>query len=143
MKISQSGLDLIKSFEGLSLVAYKDIIGVITIGYGHTSPSLTMNQKVTLKEAEDLLKADVVRFENGVNSLVKVPITQNQFDALVSFSYNLGTNNLGKSTLLKKLNSGAPVGEIVAEFVKWNRAGGKVVKGLTDRRQKESTLFLK
>lgn len=141
MKISQKGLNLIKSFEGLELKAYKDSVGVVTIGYGSTGTHVSMGQTITAQEAENLLKKDVSRFEEGVTKLVKVPLNQNQFDALVSFSFNLGLGNLGSSTLLKKLNNGDYQG-VSLEFERWNRAGGKVLNGLTRRRLAEKELFL-
>ena len=141
MKISQKGLNLIKSFEGLELKAYKDSVGVVTIGYGSTGAHVSMGQTLTVQQAEDLLRKDVSRFEEGVGKLVKVTINQNQFDALVSFSFNLGLGNLSSSTLLKKLNAGDYEGASL-EFERWNKAGGKVLNGLTRRRLAEKELFL-
>lgn len=141
MKISQKGLNLIKSFEGLELKAYKDSVGVVTIGYGSTGTHVSMGQTLTVQQAEDLLRKDVSRFEEGVGKLVKVTINQNQFDALVSFSFNLGLGNLSSSTLLKKLNAGDYQGASL-EFERWNKAGGKVLNGLTRRRLAEKELFL-
>ena len=132
MKISQKGLDLIKNFEGLELKAYKDSVGILTIGYGSTGSHVKSGMTITAEQAEELLKQDVSRFEKGVNDLVKVSLTQNQFDALVSFSFNLGLGNLKSSTLLKKLNASDYTGA-VNEFLRWNRAGGKVLNGLTRR----------
>lgn len=141
MKISSKGLNLIKSFEGLELKAYKDVVGVLTIGYGSVGPHVYEGQTITQAQAETLLRKDVERFEKGVTDLVKVSINQNQFDALVSFSFNLGLANLKSSTLLRKLNSLDYLGA-ANEFVRWNRAGGAVVKGLTRRRMAEKELFL-
>lgn len=141
MKISQKGLNLIKSFEGLELKAYKDSVGVVTIGYGSTGTHVSMGQTLTVQQAEELLRKDVSRFEEGVGKLVKVTINQNQFDALVSFSFNLGLGNLSSSTLLKKLNAGDYEGASL-EFERWNKAGGKVLNGLTRRRLAEKELFL-
>lgn len=141
MKISKKGLDLIKQFEGLELKAYKDSVGVVTIGYGSTGPHVSMGMVITQEQAESLLKQDVSRFEKGVSDLVKVPLNQNQFDALVSFSFNLGLGNLKSSTLLRKLNSLDYVGT-ANEFPRWNKAGGVVLKGLTRRREAEKALFL-
>lgn len=140
MKISEKGLGLIRSFEGLELKSYKDSIGILTIGYGSTGSHVKSGMVITKEEAEDLLKQDVSRFESGVNNLVKVPLTQNQFDALVSFSFNLGLGNLKSSTLLKKLNISDYSGA-ANEFLRWNRAGGKVLNGLTRRRQAEKDMF--
>lgn len=141
MNISKKGLNLIKSFEGLELKAYKDSVGVVTIGYGSTGPHVSMGQTITESQAEALLKSDVGRFEKGVEDLVTVPLNQNQFDALVSFSFNLGLGNLKSSTLLRKLNSLDYAGA-ANEFPRWNRAGNKVLAGLTRRRLAEKELFL-
>lgn len=141
MKISENGLRLIRSFEGLELKAYKDSVGVWTIGYGSTGPHVTQGMTITQAQAETLLKSDVSRFENGVSDLVKVPLNQNQFDALVSFSFNLGLGNLKSSTLLRKLNS-LDYSGAANEFPRWNKAGGVTLKGLTRRREAEKALFL-
>lgn len=141
MKISQKGADLVKSFEGLRLKAYKDSVGVWTWGYGSTGPHVTPDKIGTKEEAEQLLKKDLERFEKGVSDLVKVPLNQNQFDALCSFAFNLGLGNLKSSTLLKKLNAFDYIGAS-KEFERWNRAGGKVLAGLTRRRIAERDLFL-
>lgn len=141
MNISEKGVDLIKSFEGLKLKAYKDSVGVLTIGYGSTGPHVTVGMTITESQAETLLKKDLGRFEKGVNDLVTVPLNQNQFDALVSFSFNLGLGNLKSSTLLRKLNSLDFTGA-ANEFPRWDKAGGKVLKGLTRRRLAEKELFL-
>lgn len=141
MKISQKGMDLVKSFEGLKLKAYKDSVGILTVGWGSTGSHVTAGMTITKEQAEQLLKKDLERFEKGVCDLVKVPLNQNQFDALVSFSFNLGLGNLKSSTLLKKLNSSDYIGAS-KEFERWNRAGGKVLAGLTRRRVAERDLFL-
>lgn len=141
MKIGAKGVKLIKEFEGLELKAYKDSVGVVTIGYGSTGDHVFMGQTITEAQAEALLRKDIARFEKGVDDLVKVPLTQNQFDALVSFSFNLGLGNLKSSTLLRKLNSLDYAGA-ANEFVRWNKAGGVVMKGLTRRREAEKALFL-
>lgn len=140
MILSKRGGDFIKSFEGLRLTAYRDIVGVLTIGYGHTGSDVIEGMKITLDRANELFDEDVADFVTGVNALAKVK-TQGQFDALVSFAYNLGLRSLKKSTLLKKLNDGDIVGAS-NEFQKWNRAGGKEVAGLTRRRLAEYVVFL-
>lgn len=140
MKISEEGLDIIKSFEGLELKTYKDSVGVLTIGWGSTGSHVKPGMVITKGQAEELLKQDVSRFEKGINDLVKVPLTQNQFDALVSFSFNLGLGNLKSSTLLRKLNMSDYSGA-AGEFLRWNKAGGKVLNGLTRRRQAEKDMF--
>ena len=141
MKTSQKGVDLIKHFEGLSLKAYKDSVGVVTIGYGHTGPDVFMGQVITESQAESILKADFAKFEKGVAELVKVPLNENQHAALISFSFNLGLGNLKSSTLLRKLNSMDYAGASL-EFPRWDKAGGKVLAGLTRRRLAEKELFL-
>ena len=140
MKISQKGIDLIKEYEGLRLKAYYDSVGVITIGYGHTTTAKP-NMTITKEKAEELLKIDLRRFEEGVTRLVGVKIHQLMFDSLVSFAFNLGLGNLQKSTLLKKINLGK-FEEVPQEFLKWDRAGGKQFEGLTIRRKAERDLFL-
>ena len=139
MKTSPKGISLIKEFEGLSLDAYLCSAGVLTIGYGHTG-GVQKGDRITAKKAEELLQDDLKKFENGVLRLVRVPLNQNQFDALVAFAFNLGVGNLGKSTLLRKLNDRDFRGA-AAEFVKWNKAGGKELAGLTRRRIAEAELF--
>lgn len=158
MKTSATGRTLIESFEGLILQAYDDANdhvvkpgetpkGVLTIGYGHTSsaglPKVTVGQKITKEEADKILASDLTKVEQQVTDLVKVPLNQNQFDALVSFQFNLGA--LGKSTLLKKLNTKDYTGA-AEQFLVWNKApqlGPGPRPGLVRRRQAEKTLFLK
>lgn len=139
MHTSQKGLDLIKSFEGLRLSAYKDVVGVVTIGYGTTS-GVKMGDTITKERAEELLREDVKRFEGYVDRLVKVPLTQGMFDALVSFTYNLGPGALEKSTLLDQLNRGDYDGA-AEQFGRWVKAGGKTLAGLVRRRAAERALF--
>lgn len=141
MKISRKGVKLIQDFEGLELKAYKDSVGILTIGWGSTGPHVSAGMTITKEQAEQLLKKDLERFEKGVSDLVKVDLNQNQFDALVSFSFNLGLGNLKSSTLLKKLNASDYIGAS-NEILRWNRAGGKVLNGLTRRRIAERDLFL-
>ncbi|MBT1889244.1 lysozyme [Enterobacter roggenkampii] len=145
MQTSEKGIALIKQFEGCKLTAYQDSVGVWTIGYGWTQPvdgkpiraGMTINQET----AERLLKTGLVSYESDVSRLVKVGLTQGQFDALVSFTYNLGARSLSTSTLLRKLNAGDYAGA-ADEFLRWNKAGGKVLNGLTRRREAERALFL-
>lgn len=143
-KTSSDGIDLIKSFEGLELDAYADPIGIPTIGYGTIKypdgSKVELGDSCTEDEAVEYLTHDLVTFENAVNKLVKVDINQKIFDALVCFTYNLGETNLKSSTLLKLLNA-KKYSEVVPQFLRWNKAGGKVLKGLTRRRQAESDLF--
>lgn len=137
---SQAGIDLIKQFEGERLTSYYCPAGVLTIGTGHTGSDVKPNQTITGAESLRLLQGDLRRFEKAVNSYVKVPLTQNQFDALVCFAFNVGTGALASSTLLKLLNAGKYKGA-QAQFGRWNKAGGKALAGLTRRRAAEAALF--
>lgn len=139
MKISEKGIELIKHFEGLYLKAYKCPAGIWTIGYGHTK-DVREGQVITEQEATDLLKSDLTHCENVVNQFIKVPLNQGQYDSLVSFTFNLGSGNLKSSTLLKLLNNSDYHGAS-QEFIKWNKAAGKVLAGLTRRRESERNLF--
>lgn len=145
MRISDKGISLIKQFEGLRLTAYQDSVGVWTIGYGWTQPvdGKPIRAGMTIKEetAERLLRTGLVGYESDVSKMVKVKLTQGQFDALVSFAYNLGARALSTSTLLQKLNAGDYAGA-ADELPRWNKAGGKVLPGLTLRREAERALFL-
>ncbi|KVJ11159.1 lysozyme [Enterobacter asburiae] len=145
MQTSEKGIALIKQFEGCKLTAYQDSVGVWTIGYGWTQPvdGKPIGAGMTIKQetAERLLKTGLVSYESDVSRLVKVGLTQGQFDALVSFTYNLGVRSLSTSTLLRKLNAGDYAGA-ADEFLRWNKAGGKVLNGLTRRREAERALFL-
>ena len=145
MQTSEKGIALIKEFEGCKLTAYQDSVGVWTIGYGWTQPvdGKPIRAGMTIKQetAERLLKTGLVSYESDVSRLVKVGLTQGQFDALVSFTYNLGARSLSTSTLLRKLNAGDYAGAS-DEFLRWNKAGGKVLSGLTRRREAERALFL-
>lgn len=140
MRTSQRGLNLIKSFEGLRLQAYQDAVGVWTIGYG-TTRGVNAGMKISKEQAERMLLNDVQRFEPEVQRLVTAPLNQNQWDALICFTYNLGAPNLESSTLLRKLNAGDYVAA-ADQFKRWNKAGGKVLAGLTRRREAERALFL-
>lgn len=145
MQTSEKGITLIKQFEGCKLTAYQDSVGVWTIGYGWTQPvdGKPIRAGMTIKQetAERLLKIGLVSYESDVSRLVKVGLTQGQFDALVSFTYNLGARSLSTSTLLRKLNAGDYAGA-ADEFLRWNKAGGKALTGLTRRREAERALFL-
>lgn len=137
---SPIGIRLIQTFEGLRLQAYKDSVGVWTIGYGHTE-NVHDGMSISKQEATTILMSDLAKFERCVNMAVKVDIDQNEFDALVSFAFNLGCNALLQSTLLRKLNSKDYNGA-ANEFLRWNKAGGKELKGLTRRREAERALFI-
>jgi len=137
-----NGLALIKDFEGLRLEKYQDVVGKWTIGYGHLIlPTESFPQPITRAQAGDLLRKDLAVSEAGVNKWVSMVLTQNQFDALVSFTFNLGVGNLQSSTLLKLLNQGQ-LQSAADQFLRWNKAGGKEVAGLTRRRIAERSLFL-
>lgn len=139
MHTSQKGLDLIKSFEGLRLSAYKCPADVWTIGYG-TTAGVKPGQTITKERAEELLREDVARFDGYIEALVRVPLTQGQWDALSSFVYNLGPGALEKSTLLRLLNAGDYSGA-AAQFDRWVYASGKKLSGLVKRRAAERALF--
>jgi GH24 family phage-related lysozyme (muramidase) len=139
MHMSQGGLDnLLKKFEGCKLKAYRCPANVCTIGYGHTSaagaPEVTDGLTITQERAEEILKVDILKYERAVEDLVKVELTQNQFDVLVDFAYNAGVGALKSSTLLKKVNAGK-FDDVPAELMKWTKGGGKVLPGLVRRRQ--------
>lgn len=141
-QLSEMAIQMLKRFEGFSLVSYQDVVGIWTIGWGHTpsNPNCTITQEV----AERLLRSDAELACKQVLSVVSVPLNQNQLDALISFTFNLGIGNLKESTLLSKLNSGTvPKEEVAVEFLRWVKAGGKIVTGLVNRRAEEHDLFLK
>lgn len=139
MKISLEGLALIKKFEGCKLESYKCAAGVWTIGYGSTK-GIKEGMSISQEEADNLLLEDVAVFEDNVLDAVTMPLSQHQFDALVSWTFNLGGANLKASTMLKKLNAGE-YEEVPAQIKRWNKAGGKVLQGLIRRREAEALLF--
>lgn len=145
--VNKAGIDLIKSFEGLFLKAYLDPVKIPTIGYGTimypNGKRVTMQDPpITEAQAVEYLTHEVNEKASGVEKLVKIPLNDNEFAALVSFAYNVGTPALGSSTLLKLLNAGDKKGAS-EQFVRWNKAGGKELPGLTRRRLAERDLFLK
>ena len=139
MKISQEGIDLINHFEGCELESYLCSAGVLTIGYG-TTKNVVEGMKISQHQAEELLMKDLEEFEEYVVDLIDVPLEQNQFDALVAWTYNLGPTNLKTSTLRKVLNKGA-YDDVAEQIKRWNKANGKVLKGLVRRRNAEAELF--
>lgn len=148
MKLSQRGIDFIKQFEGYSEKAYPDPAtggDPWTIGYGTTKyPSgekVAKGDTITPNHAEYCLRSDVAKFESGVSSLLKSPTTQPQFDAMVSLAYNIGLGNFGKSTLLRKHNEKC-YSCAAGQFPAWNRAAGKVMNGLTRRRNAERDVYM-
>ena len=146
MATGSKGIDLIKTFEGFRSAPYLCPAGIPTIGYGATfytnGKKVTMQDKpITEQEASELLKKMLGSFENAVISNCKKPLNQNQFDALVCFTYNLGAGSLKSSTLLKKVNANPNDATIKDEFMKWTKAGGKVLNGLVKRREAEANLY--
>jgi len=164
--ICKEAVDLVKSFEGihdgnLTVIGLQPKMcpaGIWTVGYGRALRSKVTNKflkgeegkvealnkypALTIEQAEDMLEFDLTTFSEGVKKLIKVDVTDNQFGALVSFAYNVGVGNLASSTLLKRLNAGEGKAEVGKEFLKWDKAGGKVLKGLTLRREAERKLFI-
>ena len=133
------GISLIQKFEGCELEAYKCPADVWTIGYGHTK-GVVEGMKITKEEAEQMLIDELHEYENYINKYVTVALSQHQFDALVSWVYNLGPANLKASTMLKVLNEGQ-YEEVPSQMKRWNKAGGKTLDGLIRRRQAEAYLF--
>jgi lysozyme len=134
------GLALTEQFEGCRLTAYQDQVGVWTIGYGHTGPEVVTGMTITLEQAQDFLLADVKSAAACVNKVVSITLTQDEFDALVDFVFNLGQGAFAHSTLLRDLNAGQ-LEAAAAQFQSWDKAGGAVVAGLLRRRQAETALF--
>lgn len=143
LTVSKAGVDLIKEFEGCRLTAYKDAVGIPTIGWGATrinGKPVTMGLRITQETADALLLEDIERHADPVRDMVSGYATQGQFDALVSFAFNVGVNALKRSTLLRKHMEGDHEGA-ANEFARWNRAGGRVLAGLTRRRAAEAKLY--
>ena len=146
MKISSRGLELIKDFEGFSSSAYLDVVNIPTIGWGNTfyedGTKVKLGDQISKTDALKLLEVVANRdFADKIFPSIKVKVSQSQFDAMVSLAYNIGVGAFLKSTLLKKVNAGDFTGA-GEEFLRWNKAGGKVVLGLTRRREREKQLFL-
>jgi len=139
MKTSEEGKALIKKFEGCELKAYLCPAQVWTIGYGHTA-SVKEGDVCTQEDADRMLAEDLEEFEGYVREAVTVPLEQNEFDALVAWTYNLGPGNLRSSTMLKKLND-SKFEDVPTEIRRWNKSGGKVLDGLVRRREAEALLF--
>lgn len=143
MKTSQTGIELIQSFEGLRLAAYLDAVGIPTIGYGTikiNGARVKLGMVCTKEQATSYLQADLEVFEAAINASVHVKITQEMFDALACFTYNLGESNLKSSTLLRLLNE-KKYEQVPAQFLRWAKARGKVLPGLVKRRRAEAELF--
>ncbi|MBS9438656.1 lysozyme [Photorhabdus noenieputensis] len=140
MQISEKGLKELKIYEGLSLTAYRCAAGVWTIGYGHTY-GVKPGDAITERQVEQFLLEDLAPVYITIETNVKVPLTQGQFDALCSFIFNCGAGAFIRSTLLKKLNAGDYKGA-AGQFMEWNKAGGRVLPGLDARRASEKSMFL-
>jgi len=142
MKTSQAGVDLIKEFEGLRLDSYYCASQILTIGYGHTGPDVWVGQVITEQEAEKLLRDDLEIFEQAVSELIDIDLTQNQFDALVSFTFNCGDGALEQSSLRRRLNKGEDPNTVAEEELpRWNKGANGPLAGLTRRREAEVKLF--
>ncbi len=146
MRLDSKGYELIKTFEGLSLKPYLCSANVPTIGYGNTfytnGVKVTMSDApITQEKANEMLKVIADSFALKVSKIVPSGLTQNQFNALVSFAFNLGVQALTNSTLLRLVKINPNDGNIAKEFLRWNKAGGKVIDGLTKRRIKESSVY--
>jgi lysozyme len=144
LKLSPQGYDLIREFEGLRTAAYRDAVGVWTIGYGHTSaagePSVKPGMVITESEATEILERDVERFADGVRHHVRVSLAEDQFSALVSFAYNVGLGNFARSSVLKAVNA-RDFEAVPRRLALWNKAGGRTLPGLVRRRAAEAALF--
>lgn len=148
LKTSTNGIEFIKKQEGFSAIPYECSAGIVAIGYGSTTyenkkPVLLSDPPITEKTANILLIKNVTKYEKWIKKLVKTNINQNQFDALVSLTYNIGIGNIKKSQLLKLVNTDPNEPQIKDEFLKWRKASGKVIKGLELRRQQEAELYFK
>ncbi len=145
MKINQAGLNLIKKYEGFRSRAYRDAVGVWTIGYGHTSmaglPKVTPGLKISRQQGEYILARDVEKFAREIRPMILVDLTDNQFSALVSFAYNVGGANFRKSSVLKRVNAGR-FDAVPNRLSLWVKAGGRTLKGLVRRRAAEGELFI-
>ena len=142
MKISEKGIEFLIKEEGEVLRAYKCPAGVLTIGVGHTGKDVKKGMVITKEQSRELLKQDLKRFEMCVDTNINHILKQHEFDALVSFAFNVGCEAFRLSTLRKKINSYAPATEIAAEFRKWRKGGGKVLLVLITRREREIKLYL-
>ena len=141
VQTSSKGIEFLKASEGFRSDPYFDGGGYMTVGYGHLIKSgEDYGEGLTKEEAERLLEADLQEAETVVEVYVDVPLKQHQYDALVSFAFNVGSSNFKKSTLLRLLNEGK-YEEVPKQLLRWNKSGGKVLKGLTKRRKREAEIF--
>jgi len=141
-------LNTIQQFEGLKLKAYKDSVGIWTIGFGNifnldTGKPIKQGDVITQETADRWLKIEVDNLQAKMRKVITVPLNDNQWSALTSLVYNIGFGAFKRSTLLRLLNAGASKEEVAKQFLRWNRAGGKEIQGLTNRRKAEYNLFLK
>ena len=141
-------LNTIQHFEGLKLKAYKDSVGIWTVGFGNifnldTGNPIKEGDEISLETAERWLKIEVDNLQAKMRKVITVPLNDNQWTALTSLAYNIGFGAFKRSTLLRLLNAGASKEEVAKQFLRWNKAGGKEIKGLTNRRQAEHNLYLK
>jgi lysozyme len=141
-KINQAGIEIIKQSEGCRLKAYKCPAGVWTIGYGHTKGVVPTSILQSQEQAEQLLYNDLLEYSSAIESLIVVPLNDNQFSSLVSFIYNVGINGFKNSTLRKKLNTG-DYNSVPEQMIRWTKGGGKSLPGLVKRRNLEIDLFRK
>lgn len=140
MTISEKGISLIKSFEGCKLYAYRDSVGIATIGYGHTK-GVYMGMAITQRQADEFLLSDIENIEKNLNGL-HINFRQNQFDALCSWIFNLGIGNFNSSTMKKYIAGGKKDEDITDQMIKWHNAGGKPLLGLKRRRIAEANMFI-
>jgi len=141
-RINEAGLELVKSFEGLRLDAYRDPVGILTIGWGSTGPHVKEGMAITPEEAEALLKTDLARFERGVDIMTQgVPTNDNQFSAFVSLAFNIGLGAFATSTALKRHKMKNHIGAANA-ILMWNKSKGNILPGLVRRREAERKLYL-
>lgn len=140
MKISDRGIEFIKTWEGCKLSSYQDVAGIWTVGYGRAK-SIYPGMRITQRQADEFLAQDLLEVKREIEHLVKVPLNQGQVDALHSFIFNCGAGAFAKSTLLKLLNKGDYTGA-ANEFIKWCHADGKIIEGLLRRRKAEKNTFL-
>ncbi len=141
MKISEKGIAFLIKEEGEILTAYLCPAGVWTIGVGHTGKDIKKGMKITKEQSREFLKSDIKRFEDIVNKSIRIPLKQCEFDALVSFSFNVGEGAFSKSALVNKINSSASLKEIETQFRRWIYGGGKVLPVLQSRREREIKLY--
>ena len=141
MKTTTKGVELIRKYEGFRAETYICPGGVLTIGYGHTGKDVRPGMMITEQDALNLLHKDIFKRETQVDRVLKGAFTPNMYSAIISFVYNLGIGNFRESTLLRKININPNDPTIRAEFMRWNKVGGKVLAGLTKRREEEANLY--